>query len=254
MSLCEKRLISTQPFSFAWLEERISEHVQDADDTATSRFERYAFAAVIVVGGFAILAYLWLRNPLGQEILQIGVLLQWACAVIVIVRVVCRTWQAYKHQYADFAKHLDSFYLRYRKVVDALRDCPAPELARSLRYVRDRKMALTYRHTLLSGGMDKIGILPLLALLYLQLKDWSVGNWKDLISRVHLVGGILLWMLLFMYFVAWWGARIKGRLDVYEALLTEAGIAEDQVDCGQPASLSGDTGLLSNLGRSNSAA
>jgi len=39
-------------------------------------------------------------------------------------------------------------------------------------------------------------------------------------------------MLLIMYF-AWWGARIKGRLDLYEALLTEAGIGNEE-EGGEP--------------------
>jgi hypothetical protein len=66
----------------------------------------------------------------------------------------------------------------------------------------------------------------LLALLYLQLKDWPFGDWKGLFDHVHLVGGLLLWILLIAYCVAWWAARTKGRFDVYEALLAEAGVEE----------------------------
>ncbi|RUL78958.1 hypothetical protein [Dyella choica] len=219
----------SQSFSFAWLEERIAEYVQDADDTAVTRFELYSLAGVVVFGGLVILINLLLRNRLGQLILQAGALLEWACVMIVCVRVGYRVWRAYKRQYLDFAMHLDDFYLRYRNVVDALRKCPADEVARYLRYVRDRKTTLLYRHALLSGGMEKLGILPLLALLYLQLKEWSFGDWKDLLGHVHLIGSILLWMLAIMYLVAWWGARIKGRLDVYEALLAEAGVEEGQM-------------------------
>lgn len=221
--------MSPQPFSFVWLEERISEYAQDVDDTTPTRLESFAFAAVLVIGGLAVLACLWLRNRLGQEILQIGVLLQWVCVAIFLVRLAYRAWQAYKQQYADFAKDLDVFYPRYRKVVDALRACPEQEVARCLRYVRDRKATLMYRHTLMSGSMEKIGILPLLALLYLQLKGWSVGDWKGLLDHVHWIGALLLWMLLLTYFIAWWGARIKGRLDIYEALLAEAEVV-DRVD------------------------
>jgi hypothetical protein len=67
----------------------------------------------------------------------------------------------------------------------------------------------------------------LLALLYLQLKDWSFGDWKGLLDHVHLVGGLLLWILLIAYCIAWWAARTKGRLDFYEVLLMEAGVVED---------------------------
>lgn len=210
------------PFSFAWLEERIVEQVQDTDGATMTWFERYAMIGVVAVGALAIMAYVVLRNPLGVRILQYGVVLEWACTMLVCIRFGYRAWRAYKRQYKDFARDLDDIYAPYRNVVTALRAHPATEITQRLRYVRDRKATLTYRHALLSGGMEKIGILPLLALMYLQLKDWSFGNWKDLLDHVHLVGGVLLWMLLIMYLVAWWVARIKGRLDLYEALLAEA--------------------------------
>jgi hypothetical protein len=69
-------------------------------------------------------------------------------------------------------------------------------------------------------------ILPLLAVLYLQIKDWSFGDWKGLLNHVHLIGNALLWIFLITYCIAWWGARAKRRLEVYEALLTETGVVE----------------------------
>lgn len=216
------------PFSFAWLEECIVEHVQDTDDAAMTWFERYAMIGVVAAGALAIMAYVVLRNAMGLRILQYGVVLQWVCVVLLCIRLGYRAWHAYKRQYKDFARDLDDIYVPYRNIVTALRAYPAAEITQRLRYVRDRKATLTYRHALLSGGMEKIGILPLLALMYLQLKDWSFGNWKDLLDHVHLVGSVLLWMLLMMYLAAWWGARIKGRLDLYEALLTEAGVGNEE--------------------------
>jgi hypothetical protein len=218
---------TSPPFSFVWLEKRIAECNQDIDDTVMTRFERYVVIGVVAIGGLSILAYLLLRNRLGLQIMQAGALLQWALVLAFLIRVSYRGWRAYKRQYMDIATELDSFYVRYQYLVDDLRTYPAVEIARHLRYIRDRKTTLIYRHVLLSGGMEKIGILPLLALLYLQLKDWSFGDWKGLLDHVHLVGGLLLWILLIAYCIAWWAARTKGRLDVYEVLLMEAGVVED---------------------------
>ncbi|WP_333680702.1 hypothetical protein [Dyella sp.] len=212
-----------QPFSFMWLEERIAEYAQDTDDAVMTPFECYAMIGVVVIGGLSILTCLLMPNRLGQRMMQAGVLLQWAFILISLVRIGYRTWRTYKRQYMDIATELDSFYVRYRCIVDGLRTYPPSEVAKHLRYLRDRKTSLIYRHGLLSGGIEKIGILPLLGLLYLQLKDWAFGDWKGLFDHVHLIGGLLLWVLLITYGVAWWAARTKGRLDVYEALLAEAG-------------------------------
>ncbi|GGA39851.1 hypothetical protein [Dyella nitratireducens] len=215
-----------RPFSFKWLEERVAEYAQDADDAVMTPFERYAMIGVVVIGGLSILTNLLLHNQLGLRIMQIDALLQWAFVLAFLMRISYRAWRAYRRQYMDIATELDSFYVRYQHVVDDLRTYPASEVAKHLRYIRDRKASLIYRHALLSGGMEKIGILPLLALLYFQLKDWSFGDWKGLLEHVHLVGCLLLWVLLITYGIAWWVVRAKGRLDVYEALLTEAGVLE----------------------------
>jgi cytochrome bd-type quinol oxidase subunit 2 len=221
---------TSPPFSFVWLEKRIAECNQDIDDTVMTPFERYAVIGVVATGGLSILAYLLLRNRLGLQIVQAGVVLQWAFALIALIRIGHRAWRAYKRQYMEIAADLDSFYVRYRQLIEALRTYPAPEIARHLRYIRDRKTTLIYRHLLLSGGMEKLGILPLVALLYLQFRDWSFGDWKGLLDHVHLVGGLLLWMLLITYCIVWWAARTKGRLDVYEALLAEANVGNAEID------------------------
>jgi hypothetical protein len=213
---------TSPPFSFVWLEKRIAECNQDIGDTVMTPLERYAVIGVIAIGGLSILAYLLLRNRLGLQIMQAGALLQWTLVLAFLIRMSYHGWRAYKRQYMDIATELDSFYVRYQHLIDDLRTYPAAEIDKHMRYIRDRKTALIYRHVLLSGGMEKIGILPLLALLYLQLKDWSFGDWKGLLDHVHLVGGLLLWILLIAYCIAWWAARTKGRLDVYEALLAEA--------------------------------
>jgi hypothetical protein len=39
---------------------------------------------------------------------------------------------------------------------------------------------------------------------------------------VHLVGGLLLWMLFLAYLLSWWLVGLGTRWDAYEALLIEA--------------------------------
>jgi hypothetical protein len=69
--------------------------------------------------------------------------------------------------------------------------------------------------------VNRLGILPLLAILYLQLKDWRFGDWQAL-AQVHVVGGLLLWALFLAYLLSWWLVGLSTRWDAYEALLIEA--------------------------------
>jgi hypothetical protein len=80
---------------------------------------------------------------------------------------------------------------------------------------------MTFRLGLLTGGVERLGVLPVLIALYFQFKDWKFGYWQAL-GQVNLAGGLLLWALLLLYLGGWWLIRLKLRLDTYEMLLAEA--------------------------------
>ncbi len=71
------------------------------------------------------------------------------------------------------------------------------------------------------GSLQRLGILSLLAILYVQFKDWRFGDWQAF-GQVHMVGGLLLWALFLAYLIAWWLVGLGARWDAYEALLIEA--------------------------------
>ncbi|GLQ46705.1 hypothetical protein GCM10007862_17560 [Dyella lipolytica] len=213
-----------ESFSFAWLEALIAEHTQGNDDPLTTKLDRFAVAGAILFGALGVLGALLLRNQLGLRILQIGVVLECLCMATLLANAGWQAWLGYRHQYETFARELDQQLVQYNVVVDAVCRYPLHVIAAQLRYVSDRKSRFIYRHGLLSGGIDKLGILPLLLAMYLQFKDWSFGDWKGMLDHIHWIGAFLLTMLLATYLVSWWGVRAKGRLDLYEMVLTEASI------------------------------
>lgn len=216
-------------FSFAWLEDRITQLNDDTDEPVTTRLERYAMVAAVAIGGVTILAAVLLRNYLGAWFFRAGVVAEWVCAALIYVSLGYRAWNYLKRQHREFAGDLDNGYPRYRGLIDALREFPAADLGDHLRYVRNRKATFLYRYGLIIGGTEKLGVLPLVVVLYLQLKDWSFNSWSDALSHIHPIGGLLLWILLLIYLLAWWGIRLKGRLDAYEMLLAEASGAGESV-------------------------
>jgi hypothetical protein len=91
--------------------------------------------------------------------------------------------------------------------------------------VRERKALMSGRLTLVSGGIERLGVLPVLGALYLQFKGWEWGDWAAF-SQVNLLGGLLFIALGLVYMAAWMAILLKARLDSMEALLSEAADVE----------------------------
>ncbi len=72
-----------------------------------------------------------------------------------------------------------------------------------------------------TGGMEKLGFMPVLLALYLQLKDWRFGDWAVL-SKITLTQGVLAFILLFAFAMSWHLVRLRIRVQSYEQLLAEA--------------------------------
>lgn len=113
-----------------------------------------------------------------------------------------------------FAGELDADYEKYLELFAWLRRFPAEELRRRLSYVRRRRDTMTDRFGLLTGGMHRLGVLPLAVALYVQFKDGvgSIGLWEGLLAAA----------LLLLYAMSWWLVGFKLRLDLYVRLLEDA--------------------------------
>ncbi|GAB2583671.1 hypothetical protein ISP15_17070 [Dyella jejuensis] len=213
-----------EPFNFAWLEALIAARAEDNGEPATTRLDRYAVIGVLLFGLLGVLGSLLFHNRLGLRLLQSGFALQWVCIAVVLVNAGWRAWLAYRHQHESFARDLDRQLAQYDEIINAVCRHSLPVIATHLRYVRDRKSRLVYRGGLISGGMDKLAILPLFLAMYLQFKDWSFGGWKALLDHVHMLSALLLSMLFATYLISWWAARAKDRLELYEMVLMEASV------------------------------
>lgn len=133
-----------------------------------------------------------------------------------------REWRDFRKPHAQYACELDQSYTAYCALASSLSAFPEPELRRLLRYLKVRQDSLVYRTGLLGGSLERLGLLPVLGMLYVQFKDWTFGDWASLWSSVHLVGGVLLWAIFLAYLASWRLVRLRMRLDVYRAFLEES--------------------------------
>ena len=116
----------------------------------------------------------------------------------------------------DQVAQLDHDLEQFRSLHTWLRRHPTELVAEHLRFVQMVRARLTAKLGFLAGSLDKLGILPLLVALAIQLNvyaDWDkVPQWQAILG---LFAGIT-------YLVAFIGSLMRLRLDLYDAVLAEA--------------------------------
>lgn len=132
-----------------------------------------------------------------------------------------RHWPSLRHPTRSFAHELDADFVHHRRLVGALRRFPVAQLEARLRYLRARRQSMQQGLSLFSGGLERLGILPVIGVLYLQFRDWRWGDWARL-ADVNLLQALLIWALLLVYVSGWRLVIVHRRTAVYEALLAEA--------------------------------
>ncbi len=222
------------PLSFALLDEKVSRYVgATTSDERAGKWERWSMVAGFASGGAGFLLTKMVMGRPALVLLSIALVMELIGLGVWLVLRMRREWRDFKMPHAQYARELDQSYTSYRELALELNAFPQVELQRLLRYLKARRNSLAYSTGLLSGNLDRLGLLPVLAMLYVQFKDWTFGDWTSLWSSVHLVGGSLLWAIFLVYLGSWWLVRLRMRLDVYQAFLEEA--LEEAAVCAQGA-------------------
>lgn len=213
--------MTNEPLSYALIEKNIDRYAKDVGDDKPGIVERLAFGTVMVLWLPLLLASQFVKSWAAVMVLAVCVVLLLIALAVGVVCFVRREWHTFHRRHDKLSRELDRDYDQWHELVSAMRHFPRAELARRLRYLSARRSSLAYGTGLFTGSVQRLGILPLLAILYLQFKDWRFGDWQAF-GQVHIVGGLLLWALFLAYFLSWWLVGLGRRWDAYEALLIEA--------------------------------
>jgi len=213
--------MTNEPLTYALIEKKIVQYVRDVEDDRPGIVERLAFGTAMVSWMPLLLAAQFVKSRTAALVLGACTVLLLVVLVVGVICFVRREWHTFHRRHDKLSRELDHDYDQWCELVTAMRRFPRDELARRLRYLSTRKSSLAYRMGLLTGSVQRLGILPLLALLYVQFKDWRFGDWQAF-GQVHMVGSLLLWALFLVYLGAWWLVGLGTRWDAYEALLIEA--------------------------------
>lgn len=75
------------------------------------------------------------------------------------------------------AQEMDCEYAHWEAVIRELRSFPRVERERRLQYVSTLRTNMIDRLGLMYGGLQRLGPLPLLIALFVQLREWEWGDW-----------------------------------------------------------------------------
>ena len=185
------------------------------------RWERWSLWAGLAGAAVALTVGLLFEGSLALYVVLAGLVVELSGLGLSVLLGLIRDWQSLRHPQRELARDLDHDFDLWSGYVANIRKFPIIDRERLLRYVRDRRSVMASRTGLLVGGVERLGILPLLLALYLQFKGWEWGDWEAL-ADVNLVQGLLIFALVLVYLVGWRLIGLRARVEGIEQLLTEA--------------------------------
>jgi hypothetical protein len=129
-----------------------------------------------------------------------------------------RPWHfpSFASERREFAEQLDFDKRQYDGLIAWLSSFPKERLEAMAEYASKRHEQLKDKYPLVSGGLEKLGALPVVAALYLQFKDlhWPPHpTWPELILGLALVS--LYWATLLI-------TSVRFRTQLFYVVLTQA--------------------------------
>lgn len=216
-----ERATTLHELSFPSLSAVMSRYLAVTEQSRAGPTERWSFIIAFVGAGFGMLFGTVLDGEAALACASVGLAIELAGFAVSAALQIRRELPGFRHPHVVHAEQLEKEFQHYQGIVTALRRLPLEQRSRREAFVRDRRANMHERLGLFTGGMEKLGIMPVLLALYLQLKDWHWGDWSVL-SKITAVQSVLAFLLLFSYALSWHLIRLRVRVQTYEQLLGEA--------------------------------
>jgi hypothetical protein len=207
--------------SFPSLSSAMAHYAQVTEQSRAGPVERWSLAIGLIGAGIGILSGALLDGKTGSYLAVFGLVTELTGFLVSAALTVKREWPGFRRPYADHAELMEREFNQYQSIVAALRRFPLEQRRRREAFMRDRRTNMHDRLGLFTCSMEKLGFMPVLLALYLQLKDWRLGDWTVL-SKITLIQGVLAFTLLFAFAMSWHLIRLRIRVQSYEQLLAEA--------------------------------
>lgn len=205
--------------TFAALDAKIEELPASPLDTAAfpkkAKWGLFAAAAGALFGLLSI--KLLPSNAIYTLVLAYtGLAVEIAGAVIAAISQIPKRWPTFANERRDFAEQLDFDLPHHLALVEWLRTFPFDQRETLSKFISYRHERMKERLPLLTGSIEKLGILPIVIALYLQFKDM---HWPPHPSWVEI---FLIFVLVFGYWLSLTQINVRLRLQLYETLIGKA--------------------------------
>lgn len=175
-----------------------------------------------LIGALAVALVHLVPASLQLRILYVGLVLEFLGFGLYVVRELASEARWLRDPRMNFAADLEDDFRRHNELLAWLRAQPQNTLRARALYLSDRRVRLSNRLSVIFGGIDKLGILPLLAAAYLQLKGGVTP------TGISMWEGVAALLLLGTYAIAHLGLRLQRQVELYIALFDSALVGEGE--------------------------
>ena len=176
------------------------------------KFRRDAWVIGAMLTGMAMTgpSILGMKNEVTTWLSLVGLVIELSALAVFCYRQFRDVKPDFIDARKNFAIELDRNFFEYEALLAWLRTLPEDVRAIRLRYIESRLEAMGERYPMLFGAADKLGILPLLAAIFLQLQA---------VKSVSLTMGVFGAVLIMLYCMGMWLARHRLQMQTYVRLL-----------------------------------
>lgn len=210
--------MSIGSLSFQEFQSRYEAAFPESDPPA-SKGERYglyaALSGIIIASVAGIAAF---NTTLGQVVVLLGFCIEIAGVIVYAVSGFARIKRGITFDDRSGADDLDRDYLGYEQIVSWLRQFPRDVLESRLVFTSNRMDSWQRGTSLVMGGVEKLGVLPVIVALYLQFKDTS-QLWPP---DITVTGGFFALLIIGIYVIGMWAVSRRLQVARFERLLNMA--------------------------------
>lgn len=178
----------------------------------------WGFAAAIAGALLALLSVKLLPGNAAYTVIlgSLGVAVEIVGVVVAALSQAPKQWPTFASERREFAAELDFDLPGHLELVDWLRTFPLDQREKLSEFISCRHARMKEKLPLLTGGIEKLGALPVVIALYLQFKDM---HWPPHPGWLE-IG--LIFVLVFGYWLSVLQIGVRLRLQLYEMLLSKA--------------------------------
>lgn len=213
--------MNTQPeiSQLEWSEDQISAGVFAALERRLSGLEpnysfrlgrdRWVLAALVVGAGLVSTSRLWASN-LFPWVSFVGFSLELCALSVFAYRQFWDIVPDFVDAKQKYASELDHHFKGYEEIRNWLRTLPHGVLEKRIDYLESRRESMGQRYPILFGAADRLGLLPVLVGVFLQIQA---------LKDVSVLMGVFAVFVIALYGMALWMSRFRLQLESYIRLL-----------------------------------